>query len=708
MDPPCLKFHLDTWRVYLANLGIWTVDYSHSCLLDRCDRMEGFIVRQPRCGSPACTVELWGCLKSGQHHICTNQAECRHILSSEQIIGRSQDDESNGGERCRDAADLHLQYICLFSRRVVGSEFAPDDYRAETDVGSNQRAILFSLERGEFGDYFGHHSTDTPDGAPEDGEDGGGGSGGASSSQADATRIAVGHANRSRKRRARSPPESGTSASKRASVAAAEKRLTIAERLDAQTRRKTTQLLVGSTRPSHEEHLPSPAAAAATWKDADKVHQFIAAAEGKARAAPNTLDRRRSTHPSSVASIRERKDREQRIRESRIHRIRTAMRDPMVRRHVWMTYLPHPLQHRASNVMEYSSTWPSDTVGADYSIVENVHVRETNIDTMRRIVEGDPTLAFHFESLPSVKHDVFKASVDWTIIRPPTEEIRTSFARVALEKQMGRRSNVAASAANGVTFEDPTWPVYVRQSCKAKIQTTINWVCCDYYWQEQRLPSVTAVIQSHLARIVASIASPAVGSVDPAGAGSGNGGPADGTTPLGGITAQDHIVITESHSDVAVVMSHSRKLAAGPSPPPPPPPPPPPSYVPAPRLTVTRESVRKCTKWLKWDVENTYSTDTWLRDTLISQAAEHASSPSSAKCALRLYAILLESGIYATTEFARVLDGEGLPNENMSVLGALISGMARAHPRTSSFVAHTVDIISRKLHPSVLAEVLSG
>jgi hypothetical protein len=550
------------------------------------------------------------------------------------------------------------------------------------------------LERGEFGDYFGYHSADIPDGAPEDGEDGGG----ASSSQADATRMA-GHANRSRKRRARSPPESGASAPKRTS--AADKRLTIAERLDAQTRRKTTQLLVGSTRPSYEEHPPSPAATYNTWKDADKVHQFIAAAEGKARAAPNTLDRRRSTHPSSVASIRERKDREQRIRESRIHRIRTAMRDPMVRRHVWMTYLPHPLQHRASNVMEYSSTWPSDTVGADYSIVENVHVRETTTDTMRRLVEGDPALAFHFESLPSVKHDVFKASVDWTIIRPRTEEVRTSFARVALEKQTGRRSNVA----NGVTFEDPTWPVYVRQSCKAKIQTTINWVCCDYYWQEQRLPSVTAVIQSHLARIIASIASPAVGSADPVGGGSGIG--ADGTDPLNGITAQDHIVIVESHNDVAVVMSHSRKLVAGPSSSPSPPPPP--SYVPAPRLTVTRESVRKCTKWLKGDVKSTYSTDTWLRDTLISQAAEHvSSSPSSTRSALRLYAILLESGIYATTEFARVLDGEGLPNENMSVLGALVSGMARAHPRTSSFVARTVDIISRKLHPSVLAEVLSG
>lgn len=101
-------YDIDQWRYHLArHLGMWRIDFSHSCFVEQCDSPDVGNIIQFKPG-------MFACRKSGRYHFCKKHTPCPF---TRKYIGGT----------------VNEAYCCIYSRAEAFRDFAPQDYYFEED-----------------------------------------------------------------------------------------------------------------------------------------------------------------------------------------------------------------------------------------------------------------------------------------------------------------------------------------------------------------------------------------------------------------------------------------------------------------------------------------------------------------------------------------------------------------------------------------------
>lgn len=501
-----------------THYNVWTVDNSHDCTSEQppCMHRRGVVLDLRRlsavrgaCGNPRCDIAMWGCVLSGQYHICKPRIRpCRLTVRSEGVSYAS--DRSQVG---RSGLDSLVSYTCPFSNQILDEERAADNWYDDATDDTYWNRVAYSVHRGEFDDEPYHYDLYTGDGATEY-------AAGMQqrivrhqkqknlSRRIDAYHIAdtkgVYHHQQppqyyrqrhTHRRGASSVPRRGRMNMDHATP---EQRTAAAmERSNNRTRQREQRMgsALDSNTVDTNDALPTPSVAHAVISLSD-IEQS-AKRVGNPRNALAVRNSKKRPRPEDDAREPEDDTRDALVVPAAAVSAAAASRQ---RRHVWCAYTERPVPVAASgDITEWSSTWPDDIIPEEsvrVGIVDQASIARAFTTHSELVVTPPPPPQDRLD------YDVYRHLVAWQTINPLAQDAYNSFSRVSSATDENKMSS---RAPGNLTFYDATWcagaSAAQRQCCKSRLAGSVHLVCCDYYWQEYMFPDLERAMQPHLDRL---------------------------------------------------------------------------------------------------------------------------------------------------------------------------------------------------------------
>lgn len=524
--------HIDAWRRYLAAAyNVWTVDPAHNCIAEQppCMHRVGVVVNLRNvpavagaCGNARCPIDMWGCVLSGQYHICKPKIRpCR--LASRSVGATLVPDQLQVGRSGSDVLDL---YTCSFSHQILYEEHAAENWYDDTSYTAYWRNVEYSLTRGEFEEEKYHYDLYTGAGASEFAMD---------------VQKQLARQQRQRRRQAHIDAFhiSDMTTSRKPEVPKKPRppRIKIDMKHATPDQRKAAAMARVDMRTRQREQKMGPSSAIDNTNGNDKSDGEISTVAlastislasiensikraGKPRRANAARNGKKRSRASSVGGDGDDDDETADVGEDASGGVggvnmaaARAVAASHKRRHVWSAHLDLPVPMATADITEWAGTWPADIIPE-----ENVKIGTVDAHSIAAAFKTGTALVV--SPLPShvpTAHDVYSHLVPWNTLVPSIRDVYSSFVCAT-----SNTSSTAGATPGKLTFYDPVWcsgtGASQRQCCKTQIANSIDLVCCDYYWQERMFPGLENALQPHLDRLAETIAIPMPSAAPAAGA----------------------------------------------------------------------------------------------------------------------------------------------------------------------------------------------